>query len=351
MMKRLINMDYNQKRERCVQYMEALEEERRKIHVFQRELPLCLDLVTQAIEACKRELPEMATDNLYGQSECSEQTTEECRPLVLEQFLTIKDSSTSNEEEEEDEEFDDEHGTHDPDNDYEDKNMKSDWLKSVQLWNQPDPLLPKEERLQPKMIETVVKIDESMRKDAMVKGGGGEGRRREADKDGGRKQRRCWSLQLHRRFLNALQHLGGPHVATPKQIRELMKVDGLTNDEVKSHLQKYRLHTRRPSQTIPNNGNSQTQHFVFVGDLWVPQSDYSTGKTTGGATTSSTTTTTGIYGAMAAPPPPQQLSHSNFRPSSVIVEEESESHGEEVVVRCSSPAMSSSTRNHYVKKN
>lgn len=25
--------------------------------------------------------------------------------------------------------------------------------------------------------------------------------------------------------------------ATPKQIRELMKVDGLTNDEVKSHLQ------------------------------------------------------------------------------------------------------------------
>ena len=26
-------------------------------------------------------------------------------------------------------------------------------------------------------------------------------------------------------------------VATPKQIREMMKVDGLTNDEVKSHLQ------------------------------------------------------------------------------------------------------------------
>lgn len=26
-------------------------------------------------------------------------------------------------------------------------------------------------------------------------------------------------------------------MATPKQIRELMQVDGLTNDEVKSHLQ------------------------------------------------------------------------------------------------------------------
>ncbi|KAG7654136.1 Myb domain [Arabidopsis suecica] len=347
MIKKFSNMDYNQKRERCGQYIEALEEERRKIHVFQRELPLCLDLVTQAIEACKREMPEMTTDNVYGQPECSEQTTGECGP-VLEQFLTIKDSLTSNEEVEE--EFDDEHGNHDPDNDSEDKNTKSDWLKSVQLWNQPDHLLPKEERLQQETMETVTR-DESMRKDPMVNGC--EGRKREAEKDGGggRKQRRCWSSQLHRRFLNALQHLGGPHVATPKQIRELMKVDGLTNDEVKSHLQKFRLHTRRPRQIVPNTGNSQTQHFVVVGGLWVPQSDYSTGKTTGGATTSSTTTTTtGIYGAMAAPPPPQWPSHSNFRPS-IIVEEGSGSHSEGVVVRCSSPAMSSSTRNHYVKNN
>lgn len=28
-------------------------------------------------------------------------------------------------------------------------------------------------------------------------------------------------------------------VATPKQIRDIMQVDGLTNDEVKSHLQVY----------------------------------------------------------------------------------------------------------------
>ncbi|KAG8049111.1 hypothetical protein GUJ93_ZPchr0009g2029 [Zizania palustris] len=62
-----------------------------------------------------------------------------------------------------------------------------------------------------------------------------------------RKARRCWSPELHRRFVAALQRLGGPQAATPKQIRELMKVDGLTNDEVKSHLQKYRLHTRRAS--------------------------------------------------------------------------------------------------------
>ncbi|CAN6329650.1 unnamed protein product [Urochloa humidicola] len=61
------------------------------------------------------------------------------------------------------------------------------------------------------------------------------------------KARRCWSPELHRRFVAALQRLGGAQVAKPKRIRELMKVDGLTNDEVKSHLQKYRLHTWRAS--------------------------------------------------------------------------------------------------------
>ncbi|GMH06425.1 hypothetical protein Nepgr_008265 [Nepenthes gracilis] len=60
-----------------------------------------------------------------------------------------------------------------------------------------------------------------------------------------RKERRCWSPELHRRFLDALEKLGGSQVATPKQIREFMQVNGLTNDEVKSHLQKYRLHIRK----------------------------------------------------------------------------------------------------------
>nr|AIN39826.1 hypothetical protein [Zoysia matrella] len=39
-----------------------------------------------------------------------------------------------------------------------------------------------------------------------------------------RKSRRCWSPELHRQFVAALNQLGGPQVATPKQIRELMKV-------------------------------------------------------------------------------------------------------------------------------
>ncbi|KAE9601851.1 putative transcription factor MYB-HB-like family [Lupinus albus] len=47
-----------------------------------------------------------------------------------------------------------------------------------------------------------------------------------------------------------------------------MKVDGLTNDEVKSHLQKYRLHTRRPSPS-PQTGAPATQ-LVVLGGIWVP---------------------------------------------------------------------------------
>ncbi|CAM0949235.1 unnamed protein product [Alopecurus aequalis] len=81
-----------------------------------------------------------------------------------------------------------------------------------------------------------------------------------------RKARRCWSPELHRRFVAALQRLGGPHTATPKQIRDMMKVDGLTNDEVKSHLQKYRLHTRRAS-----DGNQQKS-----AGLWPPPEQYTT---------------------------------------------------------------------------
>ncbi|XP_047179079.1 transcription factor HHO6-like isoform X2 [Vigna umbellata] len=81
----------------------------------------------------------------------------------------------------------------------------------------------------------------------------------------GRNQRRCWSPELHHRFVKALEELGGSQ-ATPKQIRELMRVDGLTNDEVKSHLQKYRLHTRRvPAATAANCSISGAD----LGGLWM----------------------------------------------------------------------------------
>ncbi|VAI37114.1 unnamed protein product [Triticum turgidum subsp. durum] len=81
-----------------------------------------------------------------------------------------------------------------------------------------------------------------------------------------RKTRRCWSPELHRHFVAALHQLGGPQVATPKQIREVMKVDGLTNDEVKSHLQKYRLHNQRSPSS-----SSASHPIMLVGDLWAHQ--------------------------------------------------------------------------------
>ncbi|CAI0429734.1 unnamed protein product, partial [Linum tenue] len=76
-----------------------------------------------------------------------------------------------------------------------------------------------------------------------------------------KKQRRCWEPELHKHFMNVLDELGGPHVATPKQIRERMQVEGLTNDEVKSHLQKYRLHIRK--HTTPSAGPAN--------GLWTPK--------------------------------------------------------------------------------
>jgi hypothetical protein len=99
-------------------------------------------------------------------------------------------------------------------------------------------------------------------------------------------------------------------VATPKQIREMMKVDGLTNDEVKSHLQVRAVHRKQsyfdPCQEHPHSINLAavvcedycftnldsamlivqkywlhnrrapgsamvSQPIVFVGGLWMPQ--------------------------------------------------------------------------------
>ncbi|KAL6561531.1 transcription factor [Orobanche minor] len=48
-----------------------------------------------------------------------------------------------------------------------------------------------------------------------------------------RKQRRCWSPELHRWFITVFQHFES---AMPRQIRDLLQVNGLTNDEVKIHI-------------------------------------------------------------------------------------------------------------------
>ncbi|KAI3925623.1 hypothetical protein MKW98_001477 [Papaver atlanticum] len=294
---------------------EALEEERKKIQVFRRELPLCLELVNEAIEKCKKEM------QYHGEkSDCEEEILNNEGP-VLEQFLPLKRTNSSQDQKvtEEEEKIDEKK-----------KNlgMKVDWLESVQLWTADPPLK------QDFMVENSTKIE--LKKcggggafqpfqSETTKGGNtnsiisrttptttansidvsnntppsaaaattsstadnnnnnsnssnGNKRKRSGDEedkenDLRRKTRRCWSPELHKRFLEALQQLGGSHVATPKQIKELMKVDGLTNDEVKSHLQKYRIHTRGGVPNSAATHNSQHQpppQFVVVGGIWVP---------------------------------------------------------------------------------
>ncbi|KAK4834543.1 hypothetical protein QYF36_024637 [Acer negundo] len=50
-----------------------------------------------------------------------------------------------------------------------------------------------------------------------------------------------WTAELHHRFVDAVTHLGGPDKATPKTIKRIMGVKGLTLYHLKSHLQKFRL--------------------------------------------------------------------------------------------------------------
>ncbi|XP_047966288.1 myb family transcription factor MPH1-like [Salvia hispanica] len=49
-----------------------------------------------------------------------------------------------------------------------------------------------------------------------------------------------WSPELHDRFVEAVENLGGRYQATPKRIMQMMAVKGLKISHVKSHLQMHR---------------------------------------------------------------------------------------------------------------
>ncbi|XP_015074811.1 transcription factor HHO2 [Solanum pennellii] len=388
------NNNFSDKMERCQQYIDALEQERTKIQVFSRELPLCLELVTQAIETYKQQLSGTTIEyNLNAQStECSDDEHTSSDVPILEEFIPLK--STFSHEDEDEDENDEENQSHksksfnntnNSTSSKDTKNKKSDWLRSVQLWNQTSDPTPKEE-LTPKKVSvvevkkngsggafhpfkkeknTVAAVVEMTPAPAGVVlaatgsstvENGGESKKE--DKDGQRKQRRCWSPELHRRFLHALQQLGGSHVATPKQIRELMKVDGLTNDEVKSHLQKYRLHTRRPSpSSIHNNNNQQPPQFVVVGGIWVPPPEYASmaaGAPAASGEASGVAYSNGIYAPIATHPKGplhdhasggtlRQHNNKSSRSERSSERDGSHSHSDCGGVHSNSPATSSST--------
>nr|KYP37951.1 Two-component response regulator ARR18 [Cajanus cajan] len=243
------------------EFLSRLEEERLKIDAFKRELPLCMQLLTNAVEASRQQLQAFRS----GQG---------TRP-VLEEFIPIKHHPNSQE------------STHEKASNISDK---ANWMTSAQLWSQASEGTKPQSTItsQTEGADVGFSVSPKLALDNKHRNGGAflpfskernvcqglkvasEAQTTNTNTTGQthRKARRCWSPDLHRRFVNALQMLGGSQVATPKQIREMMKVEGLTNDEVKSHLQKYRLHVRRPIPSL--QPGAATPQVVVVGGIWVP---------------------------------------------------------------------------------
>ncbi|KAI3450349.1 hypothetical protein Pfo_007014 [Paulownia fortunei] len=84
-----------------------------------------------------------------------------------------------------------------------------------------------------------------------------------------KRPRLVWTPQLHKRFVDVVAHLGLKN-AVPKTIMQLMNVEGLTRENVASHLQKYRLYVKR-MQGLSNEGPSPSDH-LFASTPVPPQS-------------------------------------------------------------------------------
>ncbi|KAF9618262.1 hypothetical protein IFM89_000897 [Coptis chinensis] len=220
---------------RCEEYMEKLEVERQKIQVFNRELPLCLQLVNQAINICKSQV------GMKNEGEDSEFR----ETPVLEEFFPVNQSLVPSVESELSNEM---------------REKKIDWSKSAQLWNQ-EFTNQKDQPSQRTIVteseerggafhpfhrekgprEAPVATTPNTTTAETVTGSEGDQRQGESHK----KVRRSWSNELHRKFLNALQQLGGPR--------------GINTD----YIQKERYNS-------PANDNRQTPQFIVVKDLLVP---------------------------------------------------------------------------------
>ncbi|PWA62266.1 Homeodomain-like protein [Artemisia annua] len=254
-------------------FVNQLETEKSKVEAFKQELPLCMLLINDAIVALKEE-SNVLKKLLHVEP-------------VLEEFIPLKNSC--------DDDTKVEIVANENDN-----GDKKNWLSSTHLWNTNENLETVEEKEERRAVFSP-EIKNLMKGNGLLTEINGDSKLISCStpnmqtnaRIGGivplpsqqqtsRKQRRCWSTELHRRFVNALEELGGSQVATPKQIRELMQVDGLTNDEVKSHLQKYRLHTRR----LPSSNTNQSS-LAVGGRLWMskggnPQSGSPDGPLTNG---------------------------------------------------------------------
>ncbi|KAL0726226.1 hypothetical protein Bca4012_022319 [Brassica carinata] len=248
-------------------YVGKLEEERRKIDVFKRELPLCMLLLNEAIETLKEEASSvmmMASNGKLDAGEGVRLESDNKKNWMSSAQLWISNSNSQLQST----------------NEEEDRCVTE---KPIQTCNQggafmpfnlpPPPPAPLSLRTPPSEIlmdyrrieQNHNQFNKPLQSHHIPK----------------KEQRRRWSQDLHRRFVDALHSLGGSQVATPKQIREMMRVDGLTNDEVKSHLQKYRMHIRKhplhPAKTLPSSDQAvlldkETQSLISLTRSDSPQS-------------------------------------------------------------------------------
>ncbi|KAL6764760.1 hypothetical protein V8C86DRAFT_3128662 [Haematococcus lacustris] len=74
-----------------------------------------------------------------------------------------------------------------------------------------------------------------------------------------KKARVVWSVEMHQRFVTAVNQLGVDK-AVPKKILEIMSAEGLTRENVASHLQKYRLYLRRVQQAGKHGSSPHPGH-------------------------------------------------------------------------------------------
>ncbi|CAH1432762.1 unnamed protein product [Lactuca virosa] len=85
-----------------------------------------------------------------------------------------------------------------------------------------------------------------------------------------KKPRVVWSIDLHRKFVAAVNQLG-IEKAVPKRILDLMNVDGITRENVASHLQKYRLYLKRISHqanmVVAFGGSKDASSYIRMNSL------------------------------------------------------------------------------------